>query len=176
MSPASLPDNPSDTPLPILLFRSAGRQLAIRQGEIAEILPLPRLNTVPEAPPLLLGAFHLGGETVFVLPLAGLLGLSAVPEGDPLYHHLLLLPRRPGETRLALLVERVTESVGAEPHLLAPGASFNDCVDGDLRYQGEVVPLLSTNRLLAAEERARLAAFAERSLARSDGLQPQGSA
>lgn len=174
MSPASLPDNPPEPPLPILLVRSAGRLLAIRQSEIAELLPLPRLNTVPEAPALVLGAFHLGRETVFVLPLAGLLGLSGAAEGQGLYHHLLLLPRRAGEPRLAFLVERVTDSVGAEPRLVAPGASLNGCVEGDLRFQGDLVPLLSAERLLAAEERARLAAFADRHLARAAGLQPQG--
>lgn len=176
MNAAPLPDNPPDAPLPVLLLRTAGRQLAIRQSAIAEILPLPRLEMVPEAPPILLGAFHLGGETVFVLPVAGLLGLTAEPEGNPLYYHLLLLPSRSGRTRLALLVERVTESALAEPHLLAPGGSFNDCVEGDLRYQGELVPLLSVDRLLLAEERARLAAFAERSLARGAGFQPRGPA
>jgi purine-binding chemotaxis protein CheW len=176
MSPAHLPDNPSDASLPILLFRIAGRQLAIRQSAVAEILPLPRLQAVPEAPPLLLGAFHLGAETVFVLALARLLGLSAAAEGNPLYHHLLLLPSRAGEMRLALLVERVTDCVLAEPHLLAPGVSFNDCVDGDLRYQGELVPLLGTGRLLMAEERARLAAFASRSLAREADFQRPGQA
>ncbi|HTI02469.1 MAG TPA: chemotaxis protein CheW [Acidisoma sp.] len=174
MSPAPLPDNPSDAPLPILLCGTAGRQLAIRQSEIAEILPLPRLKVVPEAPPILSGAFHLGGETVFVLPLAELLGLSGPSEGSALYHHLLLLPPRAGEVRLAFLVERVMESVLAEPHLLAPGASFNDCVEGDLRFQGELVPLLNAGRLLAAEERARLAAFADRSLARGAGFEPRG--
>lgn len=174
MTAASLPDNPPDALLPILLFRTAGRQLAIRQSAIEEILPLPRLMPVPEAAPILLGTFHLASETIFVLPLAALLGVADAAEGNPLYHHLLLFPARAGEPRLAFLVDRVTESVLAAPALLAPGASFNGCVDGDLRYQGELVPLLSADRLLRAEERARLAGFAARGLVRAAEFQPQG--
>lgn len=172
MVPEPLPDNPPVAALPVLLLRASGLTLAIRQGAIAEILPLPRLEPVPEAPPILLGAFHLGGETIFVLPLAALLSLAGEVEGRPLYHHLLLLPPRRGEPRLALLVDRVMDAVTLPAALTPPGASFNDCVEGDLRHQGGLVPLLSVERLLAAEERARLAAFAERRLARAQAFAP----
>jgi chemotaxis signal transduction protein len=167
-------DTPSDTSLPVLLLRISGQTLAIRQRDVAEILPLPRLAPLPEAPPVVLGAFHLGGEVVLVLRLAFLLGLSGPAEGHPLYHHLLLLPAQPGRPRLALLADRVTDSVTAEPTLLPPGESFNDCVDGDIRVDGALIPVVAAARLLAAHEGARLAAFAARAAVRDAAFASPG--
>ena len=154
-------DVPSDAHLPVLLMRVSGQRLAIRQREVVEILPTPRLAPLPEAPPVVLGAFHLAGEMVLVLRMATLLGLPVSGE-EPIYHHLLLLPDRPGRPRLALLVDRATDIVAAEPVLLPPGESFNDCVEGDIRLDGALVPMVTAERLLSRHEAARLAAFAAR--------------
>ena len=171
---------PSDTPkeasLLVLLMRVCGQTLAIRQREVAEILPLPRLTPLPGAPPVVLGAFHLGGELVLVLRMADLLGLSSPAEGRPLYHHLLLLPEHAGVLRLALLVDRATDILAADPALLPPGASFNDCIDGDIRVDGAVVPLLTAARLLSAHEGAKLAAFAAHAAARDAAFATVGPA
>jgi chemotaxis signal transduction protein len=161
---------PSDTPpqslAPVLLMRVSGNTLAMRQRDVVEVLPLPRLAPLPEAPPIVLGAFHLGGEIVLVLPLATLLGLHGPAEGNPLYHHLLLLPEQPGRPRLALQVDRATDILAADPTLLPPGESFNDCIEGDIRLDGVLVPMLTAERLLTAHEATRLAAFAARGAAR----------
>jgi chemotaxis signal transduction protein len=153
-------------PIAILSLRVSGQSLAIAQTEVIEVLPVPRLATVPEAPEMVTGAFRLGAETVLVIRLATLLGLTAQPEGDALYHHLLLLPARDGAARLALLVDRVTNLHRIEPTLLPAGHSFNDCVTGDVQIDGAVVPLLAVARLLTAKDLAFAEAFALRAEAR----------
>jgi chemotaxis signal transduction protein len=170
-------DTPSDTSVLVLLMRVSGQTLAMRQREVAEILPVPRLAALPEAPPMVRGAFHLAGDLVLVLPMAPLLGLSQPAEENPLYHHLLLLPERPGALgrgglRLALMVDRATDVQRAEATLLPPGESFNDCIDGDIRLDGALVPLVTAGRLLTAHARARLAAFAERAAIHDAGFAP----
>jgi chemotaxis signal transduction protein len=171
---------PSDTPpqslAPVLLMRVSGQTLAMRQRDVVEVLPLPRLAPLPEAPPIVLGAFHLGGEIVLVLQMAALLGLHGPAEGNPLYHHLLLLPEQPGHPRLALRVDRATDILAADATLLPPGESFNDCIEGDIRLDGLLVPMLTAERLLTAHEAARLAAFAARSAARDAALAPPATA
>jgi chemotaxis signal transduction protein len=124
------------------------------------------LVTVPEAPAMVAGAFRLGVETVLVIRLATLLGLTAPPEGDALYHHLLLLPVSEGAARLALLVDRVTNLHRIEPTLLPAGHSFNDCVTGDVQIDGALVPMLAVARLLTAKDLAFAEAFALRAEAR----------
>ncbi len=161
------PDQPSSAALPVLLMRARGHVLAVRQRDVSEILPLPRLASLPEAPPIVTGCFHLAGELVLVLALGDLLGLPGAAEGNPLYHHLLLLPDRPDHPRRALLVDRVLDLVVAEPELLPAGESFNDCVEGEIRVEAALVPLVSAARLLTAFEASRLAAFATRAAARN---------
>lgn len=164
------PPSPVAFSAPILVLRVAGHSLAIRQSDVEEILPLPRLTPLPEAPPILLGVFHLAGAVVLVLPLAALLGLAGPAEGIALYHHLLLLRPRDGEPRLALRVDRVTDILNAAPALLPPGESFNDCVEGDLRLDGGLVPLISGERLLTVYERTRMVAFAARQAERAEAF------
>jgi chemotaxis signal transduction protein len=168
----TLPENPPDACLPVLLMRVAGQSLAIRQQDVVEVLPLPRLTPMPEAPPIVLGVFHLAGEVVPVLPMAALLGLTGPAEGPPLYHHLLLLRKRPGRPRLAVLADRVTETVQAAATLPPRGQSFNDCVVGDIRLDGALVPVLTADRLLTAYECARIAAFAARLAEREAAFSP----
>ena len=168
-------DAPNEASIPVLLIRVSGRTLAIRQREVAEILPVPRLALLPEAPPVVLGAFHLAGDLVLVLRMASLLGFSDLAEGNPLYHHLLLLPEQAGRCRLALLVDRATDIVAADPTVLPSGESFNDCIDGDISLDGALVPLVAIDRLLTAHEAARLAAFAARAAVRESAFAP-GSA
>lgn len=168
MSAVPPPSDPEPTAaaLPVLLFRVAGQTLAIRRAEVAEVLPLPRLTRLPEAPPILRGAFHLGADLVLVLPIAELLGLIGPAEGTPLYHHLLLIPGRDQRMRLAFLVDRVLDITEAEHQPVPAVTSFNNCVEGDVRQAGALIPLVALPRLLAAHEEARLAAFAARAAAR----------
>jgi chemotaxis signal transduction protein len=164
----------------MLLLRVAGRRLALRQTEIAEILPLPHLTPLPEAPPILLGAFRLSREIVLVLPLAGLLGLTGPSEGTALYHHLLLMPAGGGpagrgQPRLAFLADRVTELVTAQPRPVAPGESFNGCVEAEIRVEAELVPVIAAHRLVTAYEAERLRAFAMRQAVRDAVFATAGS-
>ena len=158
---------PDDTSLTVLLMRVSGQTLAIRQREVVEILPVPRLAPVPEAPPIVVGAFHLGGDLVLALRMASLLGLEGPAEGNALYHHMLLLPAQVGRPKLALLVDRATGILEAESTVLPSGESFNDCIDGEIRVDGRLVPLLAASRLLTAHEAARTTAFALRAAARN---------
>jgi chemotaxis signal transduction protein len=168
-------DAPPQASIPVLLMRVSGQTLAMPQQEVIEILPLPRLAPLPGAPPILLGAFHLAGEIVLVLPMAALLGLAGPAEGNPLYHHLLLLAAQPGRPRLALLVDRATDILAADPALLPPGNSFNDCIAGDIRLDGTLVPMVAAERLVAAQEAARLAAFMARRATREGAFAPVGA-
>lgn len=150
-----------------VLVRINDGEAALPRQDIAEILPLARLDRPPTAPRALAGFLNLGGVPLPVLRLGVLLG-GAVPETDDLYSHIVRL--KPSEDRpsVGLLVERVLDAAvtpsAAEP--ASPDESLNGVIAATLTINGCFVPGLDAQRLLLAEETARLAemttAMAER--------------
>jgi purine-binding chemotaxis protein CheW len=57
---------------------------AIPLDRVREVLPLPRVSTLPTAPPSVLGVFNLRGEVVPVLDTSSVLGVVPVA-GDASY-------------------------------------------------------------------------------------------
>ena len=67
------------------LMRPLGVDLYARPLEqVREVLPLPRIATLPTAPPTVLGVFNLRGEIVPVLDTSRVLGVDPVA-GPPAY-------------------------------------------------------------------------------------------
>ncbi len=150
-----------------VLVRIDDGDAALPRQDVAEILPLARLDRPAAAPRVLAGFLNLGGEPLPVLRLGVLLG-GAAPETDDLYSHIVRL--KPAEDRpsVGLLVERVLDAAvqpnAADP--VSPDESLNGVIAARLSINGRFVPGLDTQRLLLAEETARLAemtkAMAER--------------
>ncbi len=142
----------------LLLFEVAGGLFAIDPAAIRQIVPLPLLAHPPGTPLLLEGFLDLAGEAIPVLHLARLLQLAAGP--PDVYAHLLVL-KQPG-LPLALLVDRAVGLTSAPAEAFTPlerGQTFNDCAEHLLRLGEQTVPLLSVERLLLRQERARIAAL-----------------
>ncbi|KMO37951.1 chemotaxis protein CheW [Methylobacterium variabile] len=142
-----------------LLVDVAGTACALPQRSVREILPLPRLWRPPGAPAALAGFLNLAGTALPVLDLAVLFGLGRPATArQALYRHLVLLQ---GEPPLALLVDRVADLVRVEPgqvRAVADAATLNGCVAAEIRLAERLVHGLAVDRILLAEEQARLAA------------------
>ncbi len=143
-------------------------RLALRLEEIAEILPLPLLMRLPEAPPAVRGAFRLGAAIRLVLDLRCLLDLAPPLAAIPADHHLLL-PRLQGEEAAVFLVDRV-ETITSGVVGSCPEPGLNGCIAGQATIAGEVMPLITMDRLLTAAERDRIAGLARRCSARAELL------
>ncbi|MEW5728095.1 MAG: chemotaxis protein CheW, partial [Pseudomonadota bacterium] len=117
-----------------------------------------------QMPSVVEGVLNLGGAAVPVLRLDRLLEVAGSRVG---LDSSILIMR--GERVFGLLVDRVEFVRRLSDFALAPIAgadSFNGCVTACLDRDGETVPLLSWDRLLVAEERARLGEFQARAQAR----------
>ncbi|MBY0294588.1 MAG: chemotaxis protein CheW [Methylobacterium sp.] len=145
-----------------LVVDVAGTACAVPGAAVDEILPLPRLWRPPGGPAALAGFFNLGGEAVPVLDLAVLFGLARpADEGGSMprrmvYRHLLVMA---GPMPLALLVDRAADLVHVPPEAMTPvtdGATLNGCVAHEIRLGERLLHGLSPERVLLAEERARL--------------------
>lgn len=158
------------------VFSVSGRLLALPAAAVRRFLPIPLLERLPAAPPVVEGVFRYRGQTVPVLRLDLLLGLPVTPAG--LYAPLLLIERdgRP----LALLADRVHDvapvaagTIGAT----GEGLSLNGCAAGTIPYGDALAVLLAPERLLTETEDHLLAAFralADERLARWQTA-PEGS-
>lgn len=142
-----------------LLVDVAGTECALPRRAVREVLPLPRLWRPPGAPAALAGFLNLAGHAVPVLDLASLFGLGRpATAGAAVYSHLVLLH---GETPLALMVDRVADMVRVAPDQVRPvadAATLNGCVAAEIRLGERLVHGLAVDRILLAEEEARLAA------------------
>jgi purine-binding chemotaxis protein CheW len=142
-----------------LLVAIAGTECALPRRAVREILPLPRLWRPPGVPAALAGFLNLAGRAVPVLDLAVLFGLGR-PEAArvSLYRHLVLLH---GEPPLALMVDRVADVVRVAPDQVRPvadAATLNGCLAAEIGIGERLVHGLAVERILLAEEQARLAA------------------
>ncbi|NQE61214.1 Positive regulator of CheA protein activity (CheW) [Caulobacter sp. RHG1] len=150
-----------------VLVRINDGEAALPRQDVAEILPLARLDRPPAAPRALAGFLNLGGVPLPVLRLGVLLG-GAPPETDDLYSHIVRLKPTEDRPSVGLLVERVLDTAvqpsAAEP--VSPDESLNGVVAAQLSINGRFVHGLDAQRLLLAEETVRLAemttAMAER--------------
>lgn len=64
-----------------LCFKVSGESFAVPIQQVQEVLALPAVTSVPEAPAFIRGVFPLRGAVMPLLDLAGRLGLPAQPMG-----------------------------------------------------------------------------------------------
>lgn len=145
----------------LLLFHLAGQSYGIPLRDVQEVVPMARLSHPPSMPAVLAGFLNLGGIAIPVLRLDRLFGLQEQSVG--LYTPLIVL--RDAESRLALMVEKVSRIVSVPADELVPvpeNHSFNDCVEEMATFADHVVLLLSTGRILLEKEQQCLAEFQDR--------------
>ena len=160
---------PETVPLSYLLLDVAGTPCALPHAAAGEVLPLPDLVRPPADGGWLAGFLNLGGEPVPVVDLARLLGLRTDAHDPGPYAHLILAP----DAARAWLVDRVTDLVTVEAGAIRPvgaQASLNGCVSAGLARGDRLIHALDPERLLGAEERARVGALTRAAKARLAAL------
>lgn len=141
-----------------LLLDVAGTPCALPRAAVAEVLPLPELHAPPAAGGWLTGFLNLSGTPIPVIDLAALLGVRADPSPAGLYAHLVLVQG----AAVAYLVDRVADFVTAPESAIRPAVedgTLNGCVAAELALDERLVHVLAPERLLTAQERARVAAL-----------------
>lgn len=140
-------------PLRFLTFRVEAAHYALPAEEVAEVVRLPALARLPQAPAGLLGIGNLRGTALPVASARALLGQSEAPA--PLATARAIVLR--GQSPVALAVDAVGELVAIDPDrleeaqasaLVRPGEAFT----GAFRFHGErdvarildILPLLAT--------------------------------
>ena len=153
----------------LLLFRIAGRRLALPLDTVRNVAPVPLLRRPVGAPPFVEGFFDFQGEPVAAIRPDRLLDLDEEDLG--IYAPLLVLG---GAARgIALHVARIDQVMLVDDGAIQPigdDATLNACVIGRISHGGETIYLLSASRLLLDAERETLAAHAVMKRRRLDAL------
>lgn len=92
-----------DGPLPLVLLRIGAERVALLQSYVREVVMVPRLTPLPEAPPWVPGVLNYRGESLLVLDALARLARSA---RRPELSDRVVLLDYPGR-RLGLLVQEV---------------------------------------------------------------------
>jgi chemotaxis-related protein WspB len=98
-----------------LLMQLDGDRYALDIAQVAEVLPLVKLTTVPRAPVGVAGFVDYGGAPVPVIDLSQL--LANRPAHRRLNTRLVMVHYRPGDRThlLGLIAERATETMRRDP-------------------------------------------------------------
>ncbi|MBB4866366.1 chemotaxis-related protein WspB [Pseudomonas nitritireducens] len=144
-----------------LQFRLGADRYALDVHDVIEVLPLPALKRVPEAPAWVAGLFPHRGELLPVLDLSQLAFGHAAPRRTST--RLVLVRYRSGpaapQQLLGLILEQATHTLRRDP------AAFCDYEldNGSARYLGPVLEdeegllqRIGVDQLLSDEVRARL--------------------
>lgn len=142
---------------PSLAFRAGGRQLALALSDIGEVLRVPRITRVPNAPPALTGLANIRGEAVPVVSLPVALGDSE----DRSDQSRLVLVR--GQESVAMLVDEVIRLVpgGGDGQPLDP-LDLNAILEAFPKAEAPVSPRSRARDIApteAADERHPFLAF-----------------
>lgn len=153
-----------------LVLESCGETYAVPIHKAREIVPIAKLMSVPGGSKLLVGFLNLRGTAVPVVRVEPPTSESALPPG--LYAQILIF--LDGGRSIGILVDAVREIVDAAEEAIAEHNSryaFNACVTGVIQSTGRTIPVLSTDRLLLANERLRITEFQTIAQARMSGLE-----
>lgn len=136
--------------LHIVGFRVGRETYGVPIASLHEIVRVPEITAVPDAPDYVEGVINLRGKIVSVIDLRKRLGEKQFSSGKR--NRILVVEHR---GRLCgLIVDSASEvikipTVDIEP----PPAAFQDgglhCVTGMGKYQGRLIVLLDTTKLLA---------------------------
>ena len=152
--------------------------LALRTSDVAEVLPMVELSTVPEMPRLLHGFVAARGGMTPVVRLEAMLGASSaepVPltPAEALARSLILT--RCGESMLGFVCESPGLLGYAPDDLirLPEGHALNACCRWMIpQNEGPAIPLLEPTHLLFEAERLKAQQLAARVEARLSAISP----
>jgi len=134
-----------------LVFSLHDSRYGIRVGHVAEILMLPELKPVTEAPPYISGMFNFRGRIVPVMDLHVRLGHRG--RHYRLNDRLIVLEW--GEMMLGLVVNQVHDVIETGPELLEPpptyglsNGDYSRFFEGMAKLRDEIITLLNLEQLV----------------------------
>ncbi len=129
----------------LLVFRLGRERFAVELASVEEVMDLPAMHPVPDAPPSVLGIAAIRGALVTIYDPRSLLNVGGRADGV-----LLLFAR--DERRAGFAVDDVQDAITVEARelLAVPGNQSSDgMLAGVVRRGAELIAVLNADALLA---------------------------
>jgi purine-binding chemotaxis protein CheW len=148
--------------LQVVAFRIGNETYGVRIAAVREIVRVPEITSVPNAPELIEGVINLRGKIIPVMDLRKRFGLSEIVTDKK--NRILVVDLE--NKLLGLIVNSASEVLKISPSdIEAPGTVFAEgesgYVTGVGKLKGRLIILLDINKLLHRPEFKRLEEAAE---------------
>ncbi len=127
----------------LLPFMLGEERYALKLTEVQEVIEDAEQHYLPAAPEVFLAAVNVHGRILPVLDLPKLLGFPAVPRSE----RMIVLVEHDFPLVLAVQQLEPLLSVDLESASLIRNDAPNDCIDGVLNWQGQMISLLDLEQL-----------------------------
>jgi purine-binding chemotaxis protein CheW len=146
----------------IVGFRIGNETYGVRIGSVREIVRVPEITSVPNAPEAIEGVINLRGKIIPVMDLRKRFGSGAI---EPDKKNRILVVELEGKL-LGLIVSSASEVLKIPPsEIAAPGSVFaegeSSYVTGVGKLKGRLIIILDIGRLLRQPEFKKLEEVAE---------------
>ncbi len=140
-----------------LTFRVGHDEYAVGVLQVREILEFTPLTPIPLTPPWIRGVLNLRGNVVPVVELALKFGLEATETTDRTCIVIVEVELDGDLSPMGVIVDSVSEVVDFGDEEIEPTPHFGtrvrvDYLAGMGKFDGRLIPLLDTDRVLSTEE------------------------
>jgi purine-binding chemotaxis protein CheW len=154
----------SESPeLQLVVFRLNGEEFGVDIGQVREIIRVPVITRIPNAPAFIEGVINLRGKITPVMDLRSRLGLEASDTNDS----TRIIIAELGKDNLGMIVDSVSEVRRLSTSDIDPVSDIttkigDDYIRGVGRLENKLLILLDLHKVLSLEEEKRLKEMRDR--------------
>jgi len=148
---------------PFVTFRLGSESFGIALHEVEEIVELPPVTKVPDAPDYVLGVICLRDQ---VMPLVDLSEILSIQEGDSARKRDMVVLLSFGSAKIGVVVDEIQEILRVQDgQTLPPPQTLSEAerehLEGILLLPGRMVSLINVLKIITGDDQEKIAAMGQ---------------
>ena len=148
---------------PYVTFRLGSESFGIALHQVEEIVEIPAITKVPDAPEYVLGVICLRDQ---VLPLVDLTEILSVEQADADRHREMVVLLSFGAAKIGVVVDEIQEILRVEDtQILPPPQTLSELerehLEGILLLPGRMVSLINVLKIITGDDQEKIAAMGQ---------------
>ena len=158
-----LDEEPEEDGHPFVTFRLGVESFGIALQEVEEIVELPAVTKVPDAPDFVLGVICLRDQ---VMPLIDLSELLSIQQGDATRKRDMVVLLSIGAVRIGVVVDEIQEILRVQDEQILPppqtlSEGEREHLEGILLMPGRMVSLINVLKIITGDDQEKIAAMGQ---------------